>query len=85
MRVANIKQTCSACPSQWEGHTEDGRMFYIRFRWGGLSIEISEEPTNVIQKAMDILLFDEQISDSLDGILTEEELKPYMNKVGFIL
>lgn len=36
--IEHLTQTCGACPSQWEGELEDGRMLYIRYRWGYLSI-----------------------------------------------
>lgn len=35
--LRELWQTCSACPSQWEGITEDGRSIYVRYRWGTLT------------------------------------------------
>lgn len=63
MIKAKLTQTCSACPSQWEGDTDKNEPVYIRFRWGYLSVEIGNES------------FGWQISDGLDGILSFEELK----------
>jgi hypothetical protein len=40
IRVVSIEQTCSACPTQWEGLTSDGRVVYVRYRWGWLSIGV---------------------------------------------
>ncbi len=52
MKVKKIVETCSACPSQWEGSLEDGRTLYIRYRHGYLSIRLSPEPTNDVMKAV---------------------------------
>lgn len=88
MKVTKIEKTCYACPAQWEGTLEDGRMFYIRYRWGGLSIEVSKKPTTDIYKAMGSdanMIYCENLSDSLDGFLEEEELFPIMKQQGFKL
>ena len=39
-KVKIIKNTCPACPSQWEGKTDKGRDIYIRYRWGYLTVQI---------------------------------------------
>lgn len=36
MKLSNLQRTCIACPSAWEGETEDGREVYIRYRYGQL-------------------------------------------------
>lgn len=43
--IEELIQTCGACPSQWEASLKDGRMLYIRYRWGCLSVRISLNPT----------------------------------------
>jgi hypothetical protein len=65
--IATIKQTCYACPSQWEGKTEDGKDIYIRFRWGTLrldidgktiiSMEIGEDEWNGLINLGDVLYY----------------------------
>jgi len=85
MKVKNIIQTCGACPSQWEGTLEDGRMFYARYRWGGLSVRISEKSTNDSMEAVrgkEVLY--ENIGDGYDGVLDQSVLVENMTKVGFI-
>lgn len=37
VKITEIKRTCFAYPSQWEGKTEPGYV-YIRFRWGDLTV-----------------------------------------------
>lgn len=80
LKEGSLVQTCAACPSQWEAHLEDGRMVYVRFRWGGLAISVSEGPTNDVFDAVkgpDILY--RELSDSLDGHLTTENMLPYLD------
>lgn len=50
MKVAELTQTCSACPSQWEGRLEDGSAIYIRYRWGRLGVAVA--PT--MEEALDL-------------------------------
>jgi hypothetical protein len=38
IKINKIKNTCSACLSQWEGTTDDNRNVYARYRWGHLSV-----------------------------------------------
>lgn len=33
-KLTELVQTCTACPAQWEGKTDDGQYVYIRYRWG---------------------------------------------------
>ena len=81
-KIKKLTQTCGACPSQWEASTDDGRMIYIRYRWGGLSVSISKEITDDIYDAIDgDNLFYENLGDGLDGYLTEEEMKEATKEV----
>lgn len=68
--VLTCKQTCDACPSQWEGMLEDGRMFYIRYRWGELTVSISPAPTkNVYDAVRGVMVMEEQLGGEWDGVL----------------
>ena len=87
MIVNSLKQTCMACPSQWEGHLKDGRMFYARYRWGWLSIKVSKKPTNDVDMTMGEngdLVYYEPLGDEYDGILEQSELIKLMEVEGFI-
>ena len=35
--------TCGACPTSWEGMTNEGKSVYARYRWGHLRVEINDE------------------------------------------
>lgn len=41
--IVKIRQTCYACPSQWDARLEDGTDVYIRFRHGALSVDFNEK------------------------------------------
>ena len=75
LRVTNIVQTCGACPSQWEGKVEDGRMIYIRYRHGYLSIEASIHPSNDVDDAIgEDCILGLQHGDNYDGVMDFEDL-----------
>jgi hypothetical protein len=88
MIVKTIIQTCEACPSQWEGTLEDGRMFYARYRWGSLSIEVSKEPTSDVFIAMEpegeLIYYRKAIGGAYDGVLDQSDLVDIMKGLGFI-
>jgi len=73
--VKSVVQTCFACPSQWEGSLEDGRMFYVRFRWGYLSVRVSAEPT---KNSMDAVggseIFGGSVEDEWAGCMSTNEM-----------
>lgn len=74
--VQEIIKTCDSCPAQWEGKTTDGKMIYVRYRWGLLTIEVSLKPSDDIFDALDgAEVFNQQIGAGLDGHLTYQELK----------
>lgn len=71
--VKYIRQTCNACPSQWEGELEDDRNFYVRYRWGWLTLDIPFGTT----------VFSKQLGDDLSGFLSVNnmiaELSQYLD------
>ena len=80
-QIKELKQTCFACPSQWEIKLVDGRMVYVRYRWGYLSIRISPNVTDDIFDAVrgkEILGV--QLGSGLDGEITEEDMMMYLTK-----
>ena len=81
MAKFKIKQTCSACPSQWEVKLRDGRMVYVRYRYGGLKMVLSARPTDDVCDALyGKIIYQEAIGDYLDGYMTTEEMLPYLEK-----
>lgn len=41
LKLRKVVQTCSACPSQWDARTPDGRDVYVRYRSSHLSIHVA--------------------------------------------
>ena len=72
--VKKLSKTCDACPSQWEGETTDGRVVYIRYRWGYLSAGIGAD----IGEAVRDNLYEEQIGGELDGYIMEYDMKAFL-------
>lgn len=77
--VVAMKQTCNACPSQWEGELEDGRMLYVRYRGGELSAGVGEDIGAAVKNGRsEEALFFEHVGDGFDGSMTFEELKGHL-------
>ncbi len=81
MKIKSIKNTSTCCPSQWEGITENNETFYIRYRWGRLTIQLSE-PNGTITNAVNTgrVLCNKQIGPIYDGVITLEEVMEIMKK-----
>ena len=74
-RVRTLEQTCLVTPSQWEGHLDDGRMFFVRFRNGHFEVRISPETTEDVMDAVRAPAFFEWFSeDPDDGFMEEVEM-----------
>ena len=82
MVVTELKKTCESCPAQWEGRLVNGRMVYIRYRFGYLSIRISKEQTkNIIDAVKGEEVFGVDYGDDLGGTISFETLKNLTKKV----
>ena len=75
IKAKELKQTCAACPSQWEGRTEDDKSIYIRYRWGYLSVCIGQKGGGIGSAVNSKEVFGKQLGDDLDGSLSEEEMR----------
>lgn len=65
--LRSLKMTCWACPSQWEGEFKDGRHFYGRYRFGGLTGEINGQR-----------FYSGDIGDGLDGLMNTTDMLEHM-------
>lgn len=70
INVTKIVNTCTACPSQWSGVTDDEKEVYVRYRWGYLSVDVGED-----------CVFEANPGDSLDGYMDFDELKEHTKNV----
>lgn len=73
--ITRMVQTCSACPSQWDGWDADGVYYYFRYRWGHLEVTknaFAEGESSVLSK---------DIGHGLDGCMTYDELRDHVSSV----
>lgn len=76
----DLKKTCIACPSQWEGTLEDGKVVYARYRHGTLSVGVGHDIDEAIRNGMsDHALYAGFVGDGLDGFMGFEELKTHLH------
>lgn len=84
IKLINLKRTCHACPSQWEGQTNDNRWVYFRFRHGELRIELGQVGVDIDDdnffNSADVI-FSISVGGPFDGYMTFEELKGLTNNV----
>ena len=74
MEVKDLKQTCSACPSQWEFRTFENRPVYVRFRWGYLSIRLGPPNGDIDSAVGGQEIYGEQLGGGLDGVIGWDEV-----------
>lgn len=79
-KVVALKKTSLACPSQWEGELEDGRILYARYRHGELSVGVGDDIEEAVRNGKsDQALYTSHIGDGLDGFMNFDELKIYLH------
>jgi len=67
-KLVSLRNTCIACPSQWEGTLEDGRAIYARYRHGELSVGVGNDINEAVRNGMsDQALYASDIGNGLDG------------------
>jgi hypothetical protein len=85
MKIKEMKQISDFCPSQWEIKLEDGKMIYVRYRYGWLSVCVSKDKTDDIFDAVDgEVIYGEQLGGEYDGSLEERELLKIFDKIGIV-
>jgi hypothetical protein len=74
--VYDLRRTCIACPSQWEGRIGDHGSIYIRYRWGVLTVRISMTDGNAV--AVDSCFYEDDLGrrtgDRLGGYMDTDEM-----------
>jgi len=74
MRLVKLVNTCTACPSQWEGKLDDGTPVYIRKRWGWCSVCVGTKEGGMDSAVMGNEVLGWNGDDAMDGFLSDEEL-----------
>lgn len=74
-KVKSCRKTCSACPSQWDIYTTDGKYIYARYRWGGLTLTLNfGQPNSKI-------IFSTGVGGGFDGCMSTIELKAITSSI----
>ena len=63
IKLKELYRTCYACPSQWEGLTEDDKYFYARYRHGYFYAEVEGER-----------IFETSYGEELDGLMSDSRM-----------
>jgi hypothetical protein len=79
-RLTSLVKTCDACPSQWDGVTEDGRQVYIRYRFDHLTVEMEKAPSDIPyvdapRDSWETVYADDAGDDGWGGFMDEETLR----------
>lgn len=75
-KVGEIYNYGTVCPSQWFAITKCGRMIYVRYRCGRLTLTVGEP--NILEEANAVcgdLIYEKYVGDEMDGYMTFNELK----------
>lgn len=72
--IAELIPLCGGCPSDWEARDHLGREVYIRFRWGRLSVTVTED-----DRFETILSL--KHGHPMDGVMSIEEMVPLTKEV----
>jgi len=79
-RVVTLKKTCTACPSQWQGTLEDGRVIYARYRHGELSVGMGSDIDAAVRNGWtDEAFYADYVGNGFDGYMDFEELKVHLH------
>jgi hypothetical protein len=70
--LVELRMTCSACPSQWEGRLADGRYIYARYRWGHLTVGSGATIGDAVNSYSD--LYEGEHGDGLDGVMGTDSM-----------
>jgi hypothetical protein len=77
--IAALEKTCIACPAQWEGRMESGEWFYVRYRYGFLTVGFGPDLDAAIEagRGPEGYEWENPDADGLDGWMQWEEAEPH--------
>lgn len=61
--LVKVKQTCQACPSQWDAWDDEGTYYYLRYRWG----------TGLLFDSAGLMVAKFKQGSDLDGVISLED------------
>lgn len=75
IELVKLHQTCEMCPSQWDAWDKEGNYYYIRYRFGVLTVAMGEEWPRKYIHDEDLT----HIYGPFGGIMTTKEM---LNRTG---
>jgi hypothetical protein len=77
IEVYDLRRTCLAAPSPWEGRIGEHGSIYIRYRWGKLRARVSMTTPEAVSQGESIFDDDSgsRTGDRLDGFMETEEMQ----------
>lgn len=73
LQVYDLRRTCIAAPSQWEGRLNECGSIYIRYRWGRLTTRVSMTDGNAV--ATGTCVYDDALGDRLGAWMETSEMQ----------
>lgn len=70
--------TCGGCPTVFDLETDEGKQYYLRYRWGYIALKIDAGiPLNGNPE-----IAGEQLDDEWAGVISREEAIRWLEKQG---
>ena len=80
--LTELRHTCFACPSQWEGRDTEDRPVYIRYRHGRLTVSIGPPGGSISDAIESGVDWDDYVGSDLDGCMGTGDM---LKRTGIIL
>ena len=81
MKLLELERTSEESPTQYEGRLTDGRQVYIRYRWGTITIRVSDYKSKDNHDAVvGRVVFKRFIGDAYDGHIEHDPVMFWLAK-----
>jgi hypothetical protein len=78
-----LTRTTEACPTQWEGETDDGRKVYARYRFGHLEVRTARHVDDPLPMTGGNRVLSEDSGHNLEGYMSDSELAEKLKRSGW--
>lgn len=82
INLVELKQTCSSCPAQWEGRSDDGLYLYFRYRFSRLTFGYGNTMDEAVENSMNGVIRDFPERGEFHSDMHEDELLRIMKGPG---
>jgi hypothetical protein len=78
--VTELRRTCGACPAQWEGTLNDGRVLYGRYRGGSGYISFMDTMEDLLD-SRPVVWYDRMGSNGFEGYMSDRQFMSILRTV----